>query len=98
MRDRSTDAHLIRGTEDVRVVLNEPPYTRQTAQRSACLVSVENTEFGEPEGKLPVTALPAVEYEAVTWAVHGFESEFLLFDVETEHVLRVVLPVAGGLP
>jgi hypothetical protein len=31
-------------------------------------------------------------------AVHRFESPFLLLDVEGEHVVFVILPVAGGLP
>lgn len=31
-------------------------------------------------------------------AVHGFEGEGLLLHLEGEHVLAVVLPVAGGLP
>lgn len=34
----------------------------------------------------------------VSWAVHGFEGEGLLLGLEGEHVLTVVLPVAGGLP
>lgn len=34
----------------------------------------------------------------MSWAVHGFEGEGLLLYVEGEHVLAVVLPVAGGLP
>lgn len=31
-------------------------------------------------------------------AVHGFQCEFLLFHFEWEHVLLVMLPMAGGLP
>lgn len=34
----------------------------------------------------------------VSWAVHGFEGEGLLFHLEGEHVLAVVLPVSRGLP
>ena len=59
---------------------------------------MENTEFCESEGKLPVTTLPAVKDETVTWTIHGLESEFLLFDLEYEHVLGVVLPMARCFP
>ena len=34
----------------------------------------------------------------VSGAVHGLEGEGLLFCLEGEHVLTVVLPVSGGLP
>ena len=34
----------------------------------------------------------------MTGTVHGFQGESLLLYVEGEHVLRVVLPMAGGLP
>ncbi len=93
-----TAAYLIRGAEDMSVILNEPPHTRQTAQRSACLVTMKNTELSDPERKLSVTALSAVKDETVTWAVHGFERKFVLLDFEAEHVFGVVLPVSGGLP
>lgn len=31
-------------------------------------------------------------------AIHRFQSELVFFDVEGEHVVGVVRPVAGGLP
>lgn len=34
----------------------------------------------------------------VSRAVHGFEGKGLLLNLEREHVLTVVLPVARGLP
>lgn len=34
----------------------------------------------------------------MTGAVHGFEGKCLFLHFEGEHVLAVVLPVAGGLP
>ena len=39
-----------------------------------------------------------VKDEAVAGAVHGLESELLLLDLEPEHVLGVVVPVARRLP
>lgn len=38
------------------------------------------------------------EVSPVSRAVHGFEGEGLLLGLEGEHVLTVVLPVAGGHP
>ena len=39
-----------------------------------------------------------VEDEAVARAVHRLQSELFLLHLEPEHVLGVVVPVAGGLP
>jgi hypothetical protein len=39
-----------------------------------------------------------VEDETVSRTVHGLESELLLLDLEAEHVIGVVVPMAGGLP
>lgn len=34
----------------------------------------------------------------MSWAVHGLQGEAVLLDLEGEHVLMVILPVARGLP
>lgn len=34
----------------------------------------------------------------MSWAVHGLKGELLLLHLKREHVLTVVLPVAGGHP
>ncbi len=39
-----------------------------------------------------------VEDETVSRTIHGLESELLLLDLEAEHVIGVVVPMAGGLP
>jgi len=39
-----------------------------------------------------------LEHKAVGRAVHRLESKGLLVDVDREHVVLVVLPVARGLP
>ena len=78
----------------MRVVLNEPPHTRQTGKSTRRLVSVEDTKLGHANGELLVTPVARVEDETVPWAVHGLESPLLLLDVEREHVILVVLPVA----
>jgi hypothetical protein len=39
-----------------------------------------------------------VEDETMARTVHRLQSELFLLDLEPEHVLGVVIPVAGGLP
>jgi hypothetical protein len=80
------------------IVLDKSPDSGQTTQGSACLVSVQDTKLGETERKLFVTPFSGVENESVTGTVHWLDSKFLLIDLELEHVFRVVLPVARGLP
>ena len=91
-------AHLRRHTEDVRVVLDKPPHTRQARERTAGLISVHDTEFSHADRQFLVAAIAAVEDETVPRAVHGFQSPLLLLDGQREHVVLVVLPMAGRLP
>jgi hypothetical protein len=80
------------------IILDESPDSGQTTQGSACLVSVQDTKLGETERKLFVTPFSGVENESVTGTVHWLDGELLLIDLKLEHVFRVVLPVARGLP
>jgi hypothetical protein len=82
----------------VRIILNESSDTGQTAESAARLVTVKDTKLGETKGQLSVTPLPAVKDQAVSRAVHGLDGELLFVYLETEHVLAVMLPVAGRLP
>lgn len=90
--------HLIRGTEDVCIVLHEPSHPGQPAQSSTSLVPVQNTELGHPQRQLFVTPLPRVKDQTVSGAVHGLDGELFLVDREAEHVFGVILPVTRGLP
>lgn len=80
------------------VVLLELPHSRQSAQRSGGLIPVQNTEISNPQGKLTVAPLAMAKENKVPGAVHGLERPLLLFNLELEHVVTVVLPVARGLP
>ena len=82
----------------MRIVLDESPYAGQARERAGRLVTVEDTELGHTDGKLLVTTVARVEDEAVTGAVHWLERPFVFLDVEGEHVVLVVLPMAGRLP
>lgn len=84
--------------EHMGIVLHEPPHTSQAGERTRGFVSMNDTELGHSDRQLLVTTIPRVEDDTVAGAVHGFESPFFLLDIESEHVLPVVLPVARSLP
>lgn len=84
--------------EDVRVVLHEATDAREAGECARRLVPVEDAELSHTDGQLLVRAVARVENEAVAGAVHRLQSPLLLLDVEREHVVLVVLPVAGRLP
>ena len=89
---------MIRSTENMGVVLDEPPDPGQTAQRTARLVPVQHTKLGHPQGQFLVTPLPRVKDQAVSGTVHRLDSKLLLVHRKTEHVVGIVLPVARSLP
>ena len=89
---------LRRHAEYVRIVLHETPHAREARERTRRLVAVQDTELGHADGQFLVRAVARVEDETVAWAVHRLQRPFLLLDVEREHVVLVVLPVAGCLP
>ena len=82
----------------MRIVLDESSDASQSSKGAARLISVNDTEFSHADRKFLVTAVFGIKYEAVTRTVHGFERPFLLFNVQCEHVVFVILPVARLLP
>jgi len=89
---------LVGSTEDVSVVLLEFANTSQSAQGTRGLVTVQNTKVGNTHGQLAVTTLTMTEQDEVTGAVHGLETPLPLFNVQLEHVVRIVVPVTRLLP
>jgi len=55
---------------------------------------VHYTKLSHADGKLFVAAVAAVENETMSRAVHRLEGKLLLLDVQNEHVVLVVVPVA----
>lgn len=80
------------------IILLEPSDPRQSTQSTTSFVPMQNTEIGHPDRQFSVRSIPRSEDESVGRAVHGFESECLLFDIEFEHVFGVVLPVTRSFP
>lgn len=80
------------------VVLHKPSDPRQPRQRTRRLVPMDDTKLCHPDRELLVTSIPRVKDDAMPWAIHRFQSPFLLLDVERKHVVLIVLPVSGGFP
>ena len=89
---------LLRGAEDVGIILLEPADTGEAGEGPAELIAVEDSKVGQPERELAVRAGAEAEHEAVARAVHGLEGKLLALNVKAKHVLLVVLPVSGALP
>lgn len=96
--ERGTGAHLTLHTENMCIILDEPPHSRQPRQRAARLIPMNNPKLGHPDRQFLVRPVARVKDETVTRTVHRLECPFLLLDVECEHVFFVVLPVSGGFP
>lgn len=84
--------------ENVGVILDESSHASQTSQGSRRLVSVDDTKLRHPDREFFVASVPSVKDKTVTRTVHGLQRPLLLLDVENEHILLVVLPMAGRLP
>lgn len=56
-------AYLLRGTEDVSVVLAEPANTGETSKRSGELITMQGPEIGPSQGKLPPRANSLLKHE-----------------------------------
>jgi len=94
---------LIRTAEDMGIILNETTNTSKTMESTRKLITVENTKLCKTKRKLTITACTVLEHQAVAGAVHGFKSPhaigiIIASNLEGEHVLLVVLPVAADLP
>eukprot|EP00053_Salpingoeca_punica_P013384 m.120929 g.120929 ORF g.120929 m.120929 type:complete len:748 (-) comp16189_c0_seq1:23-2266(-) len=90
--------NLGRQAEDVCVVLLEAADAGEAGEGARELVAVQHAKVGEANGQLLVRADAVAEHQAVARAVHRLQSKLLLLHFKAEHVVLVVVPVAGGLP
>ena len=90
---------LVGGAENVGVVLRKAAHAQQPVQHARALPAIDGAELGQPDGQLAVAAQRRLVNQDVAGAVHGLQ---LVGDVFVfhggEHVLAVVVEVAGGLP
>src|SRR5688572_9753089 len=80
------------------IVLDELANTGQPAQRAGALVAMQPAELAEAERQIPVRPQLRAVDDRGFWAVHRLEAEELLLALDDEHVLGVVVPVAGLAP
>ena len=90
--------HLVRGAEDVAVVLGEAAHAQDAVQRARGFVAVAGAELAVADGQVAVAVQALVEHLHVARAVHRLERVGALLGLGEEHVLLVVVPVAGLLP
>ncbi len=89
---------LIRGHEDVRIILGEAAHTHQTVQLAGFLMTVNESQLTHAKRQVTVgTRLGLVNQNAAR-AVHRFDCVVLVVDDGGVHVVFVVIPVTGGLP
>ncbi|SLC85262.1 Uncharacterised protein [Mycobacteroides abscessus subsp. massiliense] len=65
--------HLLAGGVDVRVVLRHAAHPGQSVHHTGFLISVDRSEFEEPQGQFTVRAAPCPVDQVVHRAVHGLE-------------------------
>ena len=90
--------HLLGRTEDVAVVLGEAAHAQDAVQRPGRLVAVAAAELAVADRQVAVAVQTLVEDLHVAGAVHGLHRVGPLLGLGEEHVLLVVVPVAGLLP
>ena len=86
---------LFFGTEDMSVILNEAAHTHQAVHRTGRFVTVALAEFSKTHGEVAPAAETRVENLNVAGAVHGLHCHFHVASQRLEHVLVVLVGVAG---
>lgn len=89
---------LIRPTKNMRIVLLESPYPSQPRQSPAGLIPMQHSKVRQTQREFTVGAGGRVKHETVARTIHRLESEILVVDFESEHVVLVILPVTRGFP
>ena len=88
----------------MRVVLREAAHAHQAVHGARGFVAVAGAEFGQAQRQVAEGLQTLIEHLHMTGAVHRLQGVHALFvgvflvDLRDEHVLTVILPVAGGLP
>lgn len=90
--------YLVLSTENVGIILLELADTGKSAESAGGLVTVQDTKIRDSQRKLTITTVTVTKEHEVTRAVHGLQRPLSLLDVQLEHVVLVVRPVAGSLP
>ena len=89
---------LVLGAENVGVVLGEGAHPHEPVQGTRGLVAVARAKLGNAQRQVAVALHALLVDQHVTWAVHRLHREHAVLGLSDEHVLAVVVPVAGLLP
>src|SRR5664279_1004442 len=89
---------LIRGAEDMGIILGETAYPHQSVQHTGPLMAVNRAQLEITQGQVTVAAQLGLVDHHVGKTVHRFYTETLLIYLGEIHILAVVLVVAGTLP
>ena len=87
--------NLVFGTEDVSVILHKAAHAHKAVHRTGRFVTVALTEFGKAHRKVAPATQPGVENLNVAGAVHRLHGHFHVASERLEHVLVVLVGVAG---
>ena len=88
---------LLLGHKEVGIVLRELAHAEQAVEGAREFVAVQDLAFGYAQRKVAIAVLARLEEEHRVGAVHRLDAEDLALRLHLEHVLVVVLPVAGSL-
>jgi hypothetical protein len=90
--------NLLRGAEDVRIVLGKLPHPEQSVKNSGLFVPVHKTKLKKLEREITVRMAAVPVYKKMTRTVHRFYSMNSLIDLGEIHVFPVFVPVAAPVP
>ena len=90
--------NLVFGTENVRIVLHKSADAHQPVHRSRRLVAVALAELGESHRKVAPTPQLGIENQDVARAVHRLHGHFHVAGERLEHILVILVRMAGLYP
>ena len=90
--------NLVFGTKDVAIVLSEAAHAHDAVQTARGLVAVALAKLAKAQWQVAVALDALLVNQDVARAVHGLEGVVAFFTLGGEHVLAVLVPVAGFFP
>ena len=90
--------NLVFGAKNMAVILREAAYPHDAVQPARGLVAMALAEFAVAQRQIAVALDALLEYQDVAGTVHRLERIVALFRFGDEHVLAVLVPMAGLLP
>ena len=84
--------------EDVGIVLVEASHPEEARERSGRLIPVHVADLAHAKGQLPIAMRIRLVKEHASRAVHRLDGKIPLFDLQGEHILFIVEPVARLFP